>query len=194
MNDSESLSSDNSNNENFPNDFIENIPDDSENEKEKEEEDDDLSYEMNISSLTLEVGLSFLTWKAAFTHIRLWVHKQGFFIRKGRSEKIESKRRKQTIVCRCEGVYNNQSRKSSKSHRTGCKWHVNLSRLIKNNPNGIKNENDGYFFHRNQSEGIFNTAHVLYCISNFMEQKKELDCSLDSIDIFKILLNFPSDS
>ena len=62
---------------------------------------------------------------------------KGFFIRKGRSEKIESKRRKQTIVCHCEGVYNNKSRKSSKSYRTGCKWHVNLSKPIKNNLNGM---------------------------------------------------------
>ncbi|CAG8650960.1 4211_t:CDS:2, partial [Funneliformis mosseae] len=52
MSDSESLSSDNSDNENFLNDFIENIPD----------------------------------VKAVFTHIKLWAHKQGFFIRKGRNE------------------------------------------------------------------------------------------------------------
>ena len=76
MSDSESISSDNSNNEPFPNDFIESIPDDSEY---SDSEDDDFSYDTNVSSLTLEVGLSFLTWKAAFSHIKLWAHQQGFF-------------------------------------------------------------------------------------------------------------------
>ena len=58
MSDSESISSDNSNNEPFPNSFIESIPDDSES---NDSEDDDFSYDTNISSLTLKVGLSFLT-------------------------------------------------------------------------------------------------------------------------------------
>ena len=132
MSDSESISSDGSNDEIFSNDFIESIPDDSD----SSESEDDV-YDMNVSPLTLEVGLSFLTWKAAFKHIKLWAHQQGFFVRKGRSEKVQSKRRKQTIVCRCEGMYNNKSNKSSKSHRTNCKWHVNLSRPIKNNPNDM---------------------------------------------------------
>ena len=82
----------------------------------------------------MEVGLSFLTWKAAFSHIKLWAHQQGFFVRKGRSEKVQSKRKKQTILCYCEGICHNKSNKPSKSHRTNCKWHVNLSRPIKNNP------------------------------------------------------------
>ncbi|CAG8735626.1 2177_t:CDS:1, partial [Funneliformis caledonium] len=51
MSDSESLSSDNSDNENFLNDFIKNISDDSESE---DKDNDDLSYNINISSLTLE--------------------------------------------------------------------------------------------------------------------------------------------
>ena len=34
-------------------------------------------------------------------------------------------------------MYNNKSNKSSKSHRTNCKWHVNLFRPIKNNPNDM---------------------------------------------------------
>jgi hypothetical protein len=38
----------------------------------------------------------------------------------------------------------------------------------------LKEENDGVFFSRNQSEGIFNTARVLYCIKKLMEQKKKL--------------------
>ena len=110
MSDSESISSDDSNNEIFPNDFI----DDSES---SENEDDDFSsYDTNILPLTLEVGSSFSTWKAAFRHIKLWAHQQGFFVRKGRSEKVQSKRKKQTIVCRCEGVYNKKSNKTSKSH------------------------------------------------------------------------------
>ena len=69
MCDSESISSDNSNNEPFPNDFIEDISNYS---KFSDSEDDDFSYDTNVSSLTLEVGLSFLTWKATFSHIKLW--------------------------------------------------------------------------------------------------------------------------
>ena len=53
MSDSESISSDDSNNKKFPDDFIENIPDDS-----SKSENDDFSdmTDMNVSSLTLEVG------------------------------------------------------------------------------------------------------------------------------------------
>ncbi|RHZ51235.1 hypothetical protein Glove_481g111 [Diversispora epigaea] len=57
----------------------------------------------------------------------------------------------------------------------------------------LKEENDGYFFHPSQPEGIFNTARVLYCIRKFMKQKKELDDSLDPSVIFNTLLDFPSD-
>ena len=56
MSDSESISSDGSNDEIFSNDFIESIPDDSD----SSESEDDV-YDMNVSPLTLEVGLSFLT-------------------------------------------------------------------------------------------------------------------------------------
>ena len=91
--------------------------------------------DMNVSSLTLKVGLFFFTWKAASRHIKIWAHQQGFFICKGRSEKANSKLRKLTFVCRCEGVSNtSKSSKPSKSHRTNCKWHVNLSRPIRDNP------------------------------------------------------------
>ena len=57
MSDSEFISSDDSNNEKFPDDFIENIPDDS-----SKSENDDFSdmTDMNVSSLILEVGLFFL--------------------------------------------------------------------------------------------------------------------------------------
>src|ERR1041385_5224050 len=134
MSDSEYMSSDDSDNEVFDDDFIDNIPDDS-------DEDYDEGHVDDNTPLIFEVGLSFHTWKTAFNHIKKWAHKQGFGIRKGRSEKIQSKRRKQAIVCRCEGVYNNTSKKNkhkpSKTHRTNCKWHVNLSRPIKNNPNSM---------------------------------------------------------
>ncbi|PKK69900.1 hypothetical protein RhiirC2_780412 [Rhizophagus irregularis] len=109
MSDSESISSDGSNDAIFQNDFIESIPDDSDS---SESEND-----------------------AAFKHIKLWAHQQGFFVRKGRPEKVQSRRRKQTIVCRCEGVYNQINHQ--KSHRTNYKWHVNLSWPIKNNLNDM---------------------------------------------------------
>ncbi|PKK56357.1 hypothetical protein RhiirC2_858640 [Rhizophagus irregularis] len=91
-------------------------------------------------TLKLEVWMAFFTWKIAFNHIKQWAHQQGFGIRKERSEKIESKLRKQTIVYFCEGVYNNQSKKTnkpSKTHCTNCKWHVNLSQPTKNNQNSM---------------------------------------------------------
>ncbi|GES83631.1 hypothetical protein GLOIN_2v1772930 [Rhizophagus clarus] len=53
-----------------------------------------------------KVRLSFFTWKVAFQHIKQWAHQPGFFVRKGRSEKVRSKRKKQTIVCQYEGVPN----------------------------------------------------------------------------------------
>jgi hypothetical protein len=67
----------------------------------------------------------------------------------------------------------------------------------------LKSENDGYFFHPNQPEGIFNTARALYCINNLMvqkkelcnltKQKKELGCNGDKMYVFETLLNFPPD-
>ena len=131
MSDSESMSSDDSDNEFFTNDFIENIPEDSDS---SDSEDDDT--DCSTSSLKLEVGLTFPTWKVAFKNVKQWAHQQGFNVRKGRSENVDSKRKKQTIVCHCEGVYNNKSKnksKPSKSHRTNYKWHVNLSRPIRDN-------------------------------------------------------------
>ncbi|GBC09090.1 hypothetical protein RclHR1_00860028 [Rhizophagus clarus] len=57
----------------------------------------------------------------------------------------------------------------------------------------LKKENDGYIFSCNQTEGIFNTAHILYCIKIIMEQKKKLNNKDPSI-ICNTLLNFPSNS
>ncbi|CAG8551534.1 7169_t:CDS:2, partial [Ambispora gerdemannii] len=57
----------------------------------------------------------------------------------------------------------------------------------------LKEENDGYFFHRDQPEGIFNTARVLYCIRMFMKQKKKLEYSGDPSVVLNTLLNFPPD-
>ncbi|CAB5314591.1 unnamed protein product [Rhizophagus irregularis] len=102
MSDTESMSSDNSDNELFTEEFLENIPEDSDSSDNKNNESyfNNTSYNTELNStLRLEVGLTFLTWKAAFEYIKKWAHEQGFYVRKGRSEKIESKRRKQTILC-----------------------------------------------------------------------------------------------
>ncbi|CAB4438846.1 unnamed protein product [Rhizophagus irregularis] len=133
MSDSESFSSDDV--EFFPTDFPESIPEDS--DSSDGEDDDFYSYDISSSTLTLDVGLTFSSWKIAFQHIKQWAHQQGFFVRKGRSEKVQSERRKQTIVCHCEGVPNIKPNKQTKSCRTNCKWHVNLSRPIKNNPDSL---------------------------------------------------------
>ena len=132
MSDSESMSSDDSDIEFSTNDFIEHIPEDSDSS-----DGEEVDMDCDTSTLRLEVGLTFLTWKAAFKNVKQWAHNQCFTVRKGRSEKVDSKRKKQTIVCHCEGIHNNKSKKNknkpSRSHWTGCKWHVNLSRPIKNN-------------------------------------------------------------
>ncbi|RGB29058.1 hypothetical protein C1646_767056 [Rhizophagus diaphanus] len=48
----------------FTNDFTGNIPNDSD-----DEDDDFYSYNISGSALTLNVGLSYHTWKVAFQHI-----------------------------------------------------------------------------------------------------------------------------
>ncbi|CAB5167269.1 unnamed protein product [Rhizophagus irregularis] len=57
----------------------------------------------------------------------------------------------------------------------------------------LKKENDGYFFHRNQPEGIYNPARILYSIRQLMFQKKEMDVGQDPSVIFTTLNNFPFD-
>ncbi|CAI2165063.1 7356_t:CDS:1 [Funneliformis geosporum] len=94
MSDSESFSSDDD--EFFTTDFPESIPEDS--DSSDGEDDSFYSYDISGSTLTLDDSSSFSSWKIAFQHIKQWAHQQGFFIRKGRSEKVQSERRKQTIV------------------------------------------------------------------------------------------------
>ena len=56
----------------------------------------------------------------------------------------------------------------------------------------VKEENDRYFFSHNQSEGIFNTVHILYSINKLMNNKQILD-SWNFLDVFNTLHNFLSD-
>ncbi|CAB5362749.1 unnamed protein product [Rhizophagus irregularis] len=138
MSDNESMSSDDSDTELFNEEFLQNISDDNDSSSDDDCFED--AAESN-STLKLEVGQTFFSWKTAFSYIKQWTYHQGFFIRKGRSEKVDTKRRKQTIVCHCEGVYINKSKKNksklSKSQRTNCKWHVNLSQPVQNNPDNV---------------------------------------------------------
>ncbi|RIA83925.1 hypothetical protein C1645_833048 [Glomus cerebriforme] len=63
MNDSDTIFSDDSDDEIFTEEFLNNIPEDSDDEYLSEE---NFSVEdSNASTLTLEVGLTFLTWKSA---------------------------------------------------------------------------------------------------------------------------------
>ncbi|CAH1760704.1 8212_t:CDS:2 [Entrophospora sp. SA101] len=57
----------------------------------------------------------------------------------------------------------------------------------------LKEENDGYFFNPNQAEGIFNTAHILYCIHMLIGQIKFIRYGEDSSSIIKKFLHFPPD-
>ncbi|CAG8640822.1 3229_t:CDS:2 [Acaulospora morrowiae] len=56
----------------------------------------------------------------------------------------------------------------------------------------LKEENDGYFFHRDQPEGIFNTARVLHCITGLMEGMKKFDGNWDPLVALDTLLDIPS--
>ncbi|RGB25277.1 hypothetical protein C1646_771963 [Rhizophagus diaphanus] len=139
MDNSDSMFSDDSDAESFTSEFLNNIPEDSDEEECSIKAIENSSN--SIDDLTLEVGMTFLTWKSAYVYIKRWSLQQGFFIRQGRTVNVENERRKQTIVCNCEGTYNNEAKKNknkpSKTHRTNCKWHVNLSRPVKNNPGKI---------------------------------------------------------
>ncbi|CAI2186197.1 503_t:CDS:2, partial [Funneliformis geosporum] len=94
MSDSDSMSSDDSDNEFFPEEFLNNIPNDS---------DEDCFFE------------------ATFSHIKQWSHQQGFFIWKGRSEKLQNKRRKQMILCKYKGSYTNKSKKNKSKPSKTCR-------------------------------------------------------------------------
>ena len=107
MDDSDSIFSDNSDTETFTDEFLDNIPEDSD-----EEEYSIATIDNSSDDLTLEVGMTFLTWKSAYDYIKRWSLQQGFFIRQGKCVKVENERRKQTIVCNCEGKYNNEAKKN----------------------------------------------------------------------------------
>ncbi|CAG8635364.1 7915_t:CDS:2, partial [Ambispora gerdemannii] len=57
----------------------------------------------------------------------------------------------------------------------------------------LKEENDRYFFNINQTEGIFNTARILYCIRMLIRQMKFIDYNEDSSIVIKNFLRFPPD-
>ncbi|RHZ78190.1 hypothetical protein Glove_166g242 [Diversispora epigaea] len=59
----------------------------------------------------------------------------------------------------------------------------------------LKEENDGYFFNLDQTEGIFNPACILYCIEMLMERKKRLtnDDYRNTSTTIKKLLRFSPD-
>ena len=143
MDNTNSMSSDDSDTEYFPED----IPEDSDCSDEEDHLESPFNSNPSSPPLVLEVGSTFPTWKSAFDHIKQWSLQQGFFIRKGRSETLLNEHRKQTILC-CQGMNNKKNQtKPSKSQR---KWHVNLSCPVKNNPNKmifittIFNENFGH--------------------------------------------------
>ncbi|CAB5191174.1 unnamed protein product [Rhizophagus irregularis] len=93
MDDSDSIFSDNSDAKTFTDEFFNNIPEDSD-----EEECSIETIDNSSDDLTLEVGMTFFTWKSAYDYIKRWSLQQGFFIRQGRCVKVENERRKQTIA------------------------------------------------------------------------------------------------
>ncbi|GBC38883.2 protein FAR1-RELATED SEQUENCE 5-like [Rhizophagus irregularis DAOM 181602=DAOM 197198] len=104
MSDTESISSDNSDNELFTEEFLKNISKDSNSSNNENNE----NY-FNNTSYNTELNSTLRSW---------------------------------TRLCYYEEiVYKNDTKKNkakpSKTHRSGCKWHVNLFQPIKNNPNGI---------------------------------------------------------
>ncbi|RIA98888.1 hypothetical protein C1645_812210 [Glomus cerebriforme] len=80
MNDLDSMLSDDSDTETFTNEFLNNIPDDSDEEEYSFEAIENSNNDLSILTLILEVGMTFLTWKSAYDHIKRWSLQQGFFI------------------------------------------------------------------------------------------------------------------
>ncbi len=84
MDDSDSMFSDDSDTEIFTNEFLNSIPEDSDEEEYSFEAIENFNDDLSTLTLILEVGMTFLTWKSAYDHIKRWSLQQGFFIRQGR--------------------------------------------------------------------------------------------------------------
>ena len=84
MDDSNSMFSDDSDTEIFTNEFLNSIPEDSDEEEYSFEAIENFNDDLSTLTLILEVGMTFLTWKSAYDHIKRWSLQQGFFIRQGR--------------------------------------------------------------------------------------------------------------
>ena len=84
MDDTDSIFSDDSDTEYFPEDLLNNIPEDSDSDYSDEDnpENNFTNIDSSPSPLELEVGLTFPTWKTAFNHIKQWSLQQGFFYSK----------------------------------------------------------------------------------------------------------------
>ncbi|PKC02392.1 hypothetical protein RhiirA5_425299 [Rhizophagus irregularis] len=107
---------------------------------------------MSGSALTLNVGLSFHTWKAAFQHINNGLINKEHLI--------------------------SHSKKPSKSCHTNCKWSVNLSRPIKNNPGPLIFVTT--FFNEHSSHNLDVFAY------NFKESKAFMKSMLKDIEWMSI--------
>ncbi|CAB5323937.1 unnamed protein product [Rhizophagus irregularis] len=109
----------------------------------------------NSQQSELYVGQHFISWPSAIAYVSEWCNLQGFQSRLDRSDRNNNmpagEYRKLAIVCQHSGKYkkplaelslNNNIKenhktiaKVSKTIRLGCKAHINLSRLEKNNVN-----------------------------------------------------------
>ena len=94
MDDSNSMFSDDSDTEIFTNEFLNSIPEDSDEEEYSFEAIENFNDDLSTLTLILEVSMTFLTWKSAYDHIKRWSLQQGFFIRQGRCVKLENEHRK----------------------------------------------------------------------------------------------------
>jgi hypothetical protein len=71
MNDSDSMFSDDSDTETFTNEFLNSIPEDSDEEKcSPEAIDNSNNFNEDLNTLKLEVDMLFLTWKSAYNYIK----------------------------------------------------------------------------------------------------------------------------
>jgi hypothetical protein len=71
MNDSNSIFSDDSDTETFTDEFLNSIPEDSDEEEYSPKTiDNSNNFNEDLNTLKLEVDMSFLTWKSAYNYIK----------------------------------------------------------------------------------------------------------------------------
>ncbi|RIA98083.1 hypothetical protein C1645_731974 [Glomus cerebriforme] len=113
MNNTDFISSDDSDTEYFPEDLLDNIPENSDYDSDEKDSPKNNSTNTDLGSSPLELKVDLTpTWKYAFNYIKQWSAQQDFFIRKERSEKILNEHKRQTLLCHCQEIHTNKTKKN----------------------------------------------------------------------------------